>query len=320
MKKIKLYNSETEARRRYFAAVLHEIFQRQHPGCIVIEPANEAVHNLSFQLEGTEHVALISDHEVAYIRSYLGVSTSPETGIFRRLNRIRNLPRKFKHYRLSRVVFALAIECPRACLSRVDEIAGELGNQGIQFELWEAKDVRQQIAAHLEIRCPAFEQSHLLQLGLKTELSCPLVTTLVERNTDNKSNNVENDENENDTGNDNVPPLGTLFVSYASEDRSFVENLISILDRFAAKMWYDRREIVVGDSIMEKISTAISKANTFVVILSTSSVKKPWVLRELNAGLGIQFQTSGISILPVLIEPCELPSLLVDIKYADFTK
>lgn len=109
-----------------------------------------------------------------------------------------------------------------------------------------------------------------------------------------------------------------LFVCHASEDGPFVDALIEALDRRALHAWYDKREIIVGDSIVDKINEGLSEARYLVVVLSPRSVKKPWVKRELNATLMRQLSSAEIGVLPVLLEDCKIPPLLTDIKYADF--
>lgn len=109
-----------------------------------------------------------------------------------------------------------------------------------------------------------------------------------------------------------------LFVCHASEDAAFVNRLVETLDRRALYAWYDRREIIVGDSIVDKINEGLADARYLLVVLSPRSVDKPWVKRELNAGLIRQLNDAKIKVLPVLLEDCKVPPLLADIKYADF--
>ncbi len=114
-----------------------------------------------------------------------------------------------------------------------------------------------------------------------------------------------------------APP--TLFICHASEDKSFVDRLVRELDRMALYAWYDKREILVGDSIVDKINNALACADFLVAILSPQSAAKPWVVRELGSSLMRQLSDDGIIVLPVLLDKCELPALLSDIKFADFT-
>lgn len=111
-----------------------------------------------------------------------------------------------------------------------------------------------------------------------------------------------------------------LFVSHASEDKHFVDRLVAELDRQAWFAWYDKREILVGDSIVDKVTTGLESSDYLIAVLSPRSVRKPWVVRELNSSLMRQLGDTGIIVLPVLLEPCDLPGILADIKYADFTK
>lgn len=45
-----------------------------------------------------------------------------------------------------------------------------------------------------------------------------------------------------------------LFICHASEDKPFVERLVMHLDRRALHAWYDTREILVGDSIVARLT------------------------------------------------------------------
>ena len=111
-----------------------------------------------------------------------------------------------------------------------------------------------------------------------------------------------------------------LFICHASEDKPFVDKLVNELDQRALYAWYDKREIVVGDSIVARVSAGLSSARYLIAVLSPNAIRKPWVMRELNSSLMRQLADKNIAILPVLIEHCSIPALLADIKYADFTE
>lgn len=111
---------------------------------------------------------------------------------------------------------------------------------------------------------------------------------------------------------------GTLFVCHASEDKPFVDTLVDALDSRALNVWYDKREIVVGDSIVELVNRGLKGADFVVVVLTPHSVMKPWVKRELDSTLMRQLAREHVIILPAMVADCEVPPLLADIKYADF--
>ncbi|MFI5397523.1 MAG: toll/interleukin-1 receptor domain-containing protein [Candidatus Binatia bacterium] len=108
-----------------------------------------------------------------------------------------------------------------------------------------------------------------------------------------------------------------LFICHASEDKPFVDSLCSFLDSSEIPVWYDRREIKIGDSVVERISDALGVASHLVVVLSEASVGKPWVRKEFSAALMKQLQDASIRVLPVLVSDCQIPPLIADLRYAD---
>jgi TIR domain len=113
-------------------------------------------------------------------------------------------------------------------------------------------------------------------------------------------------------------PDQLLFLCHASEDKDFVDWLANRLDAQAVNIWYDRREIRAGDSIVERIGDGLAGASHVVVVLSKAANRKPWVRREFSSALMRQLSDASVRVIPVLREPCDLPQLLSDIRYADF--
>jgi hypothetical protein len=109
-----------------------------------------------------------------------------------------------------------------------------------------------------------------------------------------------------------------IFISYTSADSIFVDKLALDLASFHTQIFYDKWKIKVGDSIVEKINEALSSHDNLLIVLSKNSVKSSWVQRELNSSLMRQLKDNQIKIKPILIEDCDIPPLLADIKYADF--
>ena len=80
-----------------------------------------------------------------------------------------------------------------------------------------------------------------------------------------------------------------VFVSYNSNDRGFVEQLVSDLQANNVQVWVDQFEMRPGDSLTQKIGAAILENDYFVVVLSPNSVQSEWVQRELSAALIREF-------------------------------
>jgi len=65
----------------------------------------------------------------------------------------------------------------------------------------------------------------------------------------------------------------SVFISYSSKDKDFVDNLAIRLVKDRIKVWVDRWEINVGDSLIEKIQTALTESSFLIVVLSKDSVQ-----------------------------------------------
>ena len=111
-----------------------------------------------------------------------------------------------------------------------------------------------------------------------------------------------------------------IFLCHAGEDNEVTEKIACELNNNGYAVWYDKWSLSVGDSITDKINEGIKGSSFMGVILSEKSINKPWCKLEMNSALQLQLKDMGIKILTILIEDCEIPPLLSDIKYADFRK
>jgi len=111
-----------------------------------------------------------------------------------------------------------------------------------------------------------------------------------------------------------------IFISYSHKDKRFVDELAANLVKHKARVWVDRWELKVGDSIVQRIQSAIQEADALIVILSQASVESEWCKKELTAGLVRELEEKRVVVLPALLEDCEIPIFLKDKLYADFRR
>lgn len=109
-----------------------------------------------------------------------------------------------------------------------------------------------------------------------------------------------------------------IFISYSHKDTPFVDKLAHQLVQLDIRVWLDRWELHVGDSLISRIQQAITGASALLVILSKSSVSSPWCVKEMNSGLLRELEERQVVVLPVLIEDCQIPLFLREKLYADF--
>lgn len=106
-----------------------------------------------------------------------------------------------------------------------------------------------------------------------------------------------------------IPPK--VFLSHASEDKSrFVEKFALRLRENGVDAWFDKWEMLPGDSLVDKIfEEGLKDASAIIIILSTNSISKPWVKEELNSSIIARIQ-KGTRIIPVIIDNCNVPESL----------
>jgi hypothetical protein len=102
-----------------------------------------------------------------------------------------------------------------------------------------------------------------------------------------------------------------VFLSHASEDKErFVMDFARQLRENGVDVWLDQWEMKPGDSLVDKIfEEGLKEARAVIIVLSTTSVQKPWVREELNASV-VNRISRGTKLIPVVIDECEVPESL----------
>lgn len=114
------------------------------------------------------------------------------------------------------------------------------------------------------------------------------------------------------------PRGAKVFISHSSQDKGFVKGLAVDLAAKGHRPWVDEWEILAGESIPERIGTGIEGADFVLVVLSCSSVESKWVEQEWQTKYWAEVNERHIQVIPVLIDDCEIPTLLRPKKYVDF--
>jgi hypothetical protein len=109
-----------------------------------------------------------------------------------------------------------------------------------------------------------------------------------------------------------------IFISHSQKDRAFVDTLAANLVQNKHHIWMDRWELKVGDSLLDKVQSALTDSSAILVVLSKNSVESAWCKRELNAGLMRELEERKTLLMPCVIDDCTIPLFLRDKVYADF--
>ena len=120
-----------------------------------------------------------------------------------------------------------------------------------------------------------------------------------------------------------TPPPGRgrsrrVFISHASEDKRHARDLASYLEQRGWDAWLDETDINGGSAWAASIQSAIKESAVIVLLVTSNSVAKEWVLDEVTAARNLR-----VPIIPALLEqvryPDDLQFLLQRTQSVDIT-
>ena len=106
--------------------------------------------------------------------------------------------------------------------------------------------------------------------------------------------------------------MAEIFISYKSERRKAAEHLAEILRCYGYSVWFDY-SLLKGADFGFQIDAQIREAKAAVVLWCAKSVTSRWVTEEADSA-----QKLG-TLVPVMIEPCELRVGFRCLDYLDLT-
>ena len=104
------------------------------------------------------------------------------------------------------------------------------------------------------------------------------------------------------------------FICYAHENTSFVKKLAAELQRRGVEIWLD--QWAAGDSASwdGRGQKALLECSHFLLVLSPAALNS-WVVRDQT----LEAISQGKTIIPVICQPCQLPSMLPAARAIDFS-
>lgn len=108
-----------------------------------------------------------------------------------------------------------------------------------------------------------------------------------------------------------------VFLSYATEDRAVSRQIGEQFEKARFDVGYTERELLPGDSIVEKIGKAVSSSDYVFLLVSKNFL-------NYESGLSMAYldelTTRNVAIIPVLIDNCEVPVFLLKYQIFDLRK
>jgi adenylate cyclase len=112
--------------------------------------------------------------------------------------------------------------------------------------------------------------------------------------------------------------MADIFISYSSKDREKAEQLTELLSSAGLSVWIDKHGIDVATSWSKEIVDGINGCKALVLLLSSSSVISPNVIKEVSLASEKQKKIIPLDLEPVTIPP-ELEYQLAGIQRTPMT-
>ncbi|MGY1681452.1 TIR domain-containing protein [Geodermatophilus sp. SYSU D01176] len=119
---------------------------------------------------------------------------------------------------------------------------------------------------------------------------------------------------------EDLPKYGKAFLCHSSGDKERVRNLYHQLKRDGVPCWFDEEDLLPGQDWEDEIRKAIRACQYVLACLSQASITKTgYVQKELNYALDVADEQppGSIFLIPVLLEPCEVPDRLKKRHWAE---
>lgn len=104
-----------------------------------------------------------------------------------------------------------------------------------------------------------------------------------------------------------------VFLCHSKGDKDYAKQLFSRLLELGCDPWLDEEKLLPGQEWEKEIPQAIRNSHVFLVCLSADSVnKRGFVQKEIKMALDVaeEIPEGNIFIVPVKIEPCDVPTVL----------
>jgi hypothetical protein len=112
--------------------------------------------------------------------------------------------------------------------------------------------------------------------------------------------------------------MTSLFLAHSHQDKPFARRLAQDLTARGVRVWIDESELLIGDSLIDKVQRAIAEMEYLAAVISRHSVQSAWVQKELEVALSLEIEMRRVKVLPIVIDDCSIPPFLINKVYGNF--
>jgi len=97
-------------------------------------------------------------------------------------------------------------------------------------------------------------------------------------------------------------PLQRCFISYATEDKPFVDRLQKVLNQHKVDYWYAPEHGRWGEELQRQVNLEISLRDRMLLVCSKVSLTKDWVQYEIERGIEQEKKRGARVIFPIMMD------------------
>jgi hypothetical protein len=112
-----------------------------------------------------------------------------------------------------------------------------------------------------------------------------------------------------------------VFLSHSNLDKKVVDDIFRTLQYAEVAVWYDKYEINLGDSIVEKISKGISESDVGIILMTPNFLdNKSWANQEMKTLINrlVNNQANTLIVINKGVKHEDIPPLLQDYRYLKY--
>ncbi|MBZ5509036.1 MAG: TIR domain-containing protein [Acidobacteriia bacterium] len=94
----------------------------------------------------------------------------------------------------------------------------------------------------------------------------------------------------------------SCFISYSSKDQDFANRLHADLQNKAVRCWFAPEDLKTGDKLRSAFDQAIRVHDKLMVVLSESSIKSPWVEKEVETAFEKEREQDRTVLFPIRLD------------------
>jgi hypothetical protein len=115
-------------------------------------------------------------------------------------------------------------------------------------------------------------------------------------------------------------PRSRALISYRRGDSDDVADWLARgLRSHGIEVWWDRWNLIAGDSLSGKIEEAFRSTDACVILLSPAYLEGTWSVKEMRTAVNAASR-GAYHVIPLIVEPCDIPELLRELVYVEFPR